>query len=355
MNVDVILGPELVADLDLVRELAEAEFAGLGVDGVVREAKDLAAALAALAGTTGAVVALPGPTPSARQLMTATGDHVARTVWLDLTATGPQPVAAGSEHHQGRELWGLTWAVRRAVHRLRRAAPRIAYGPDPEQWGELRLPGGTGPAPVAVLLHGGFWRSVWGADLMDAMAIDLADRGYAAWNLEYRRPDRHGWAATTADVAAGLAVVREFGSRLDPSRVVLFGHSAGGQLAVRAAADAPEAVALVVSQAGVLDLAEGERRGIGTGAVAAALSGDPAALVASDPLRRLPLGVPQLVVQGRTDGLDLVDTARRYARAAAEAGDRVVHLELAADHFDLIDPRSPAWAATMAAVTEIVR
>ncbi|GAA2645530.1 hypothetical protein GCM10010399_94200 [Dactylosporangium fulvum] len=66
------------------------------------------------------------------------------------------------------------------------------------------------------------------------------------------------------------------------------------------------------------------------------------------------MGVPQVVVQGRADGLDLVDMSRRYARAAAEAGDRVVHLELAADHFDVIDPRTPAWSATMAAVAEIL-
>ncbi|MET7397782.1 alpha/beta hydrolase [Dactylosporangium sp. NPDC005572] len=351
MHVDVILGPDLVADLDLVRELAEAEFAGLGVAGAVRAAPDLAAALA---DTTGAVVALPGPTASARRLMTAPGPHIPRTVWLDLTATGPQPVAAGSEHHQGREIWGVTWAVRRAVHRLRHPARRVAYGPDAEQWGELRLPAGTGPVPVAVLLHGGFWRSVWGADLMDAMAIDLAGRGFAAWNLEYRRPDRHGWAATTADVAAGLAVTGAADARIDRSRLVLFGHSAGGQLAVRAAADAPGTVAAVVSQAGVLDLTEGQRRGIGTGAVAAALRGDEAALAAADPLLRLPLGVPVVVVQGRADGLDLVDMSRRYARAALAAGDRVVRLELAADHFDVIDPRTPAWEATIDAVTKIL-
>ncbi|GAA2340542.1 alpha/beta hydrolase [Dactylosporangium salmoneum] len=351
MNVDVLVGPDLAADLDLVRELAEAEFAGLGVDGAVREAPDLAAALE---GTTGAVVALPGPTAPARRLMTEPGRHAPRTVWLDLTATGPRPVAAGSEHHQGREIWGVTWAVRRAVHRLRHPARRIAYGPDEEQWGELRLPAGTGPAPVAVLLHGGFWRSVWGADLMDAMAIDLAGRGFAAWNLEYRRPDRHGWAATTADVAAGLAFAGAADARVDPSRLVLFGHSAGGQLAVRAAADAPGAVSVVVSQAGVLDLTEGQRRGIGTGAVAGALRGDEAALAAADPLLRLPLGVPVVVVQGRADGLDLVDMSRRYGRAALAAGDRVVRLEVAADHFDVIDPRTPAWTATMDAVSEIL-
>ncbi len=75
-----------------------------------------------------------------------------------------------------------------------------------------------GPLPVAVLVHGGYWRSIWAADLMDALAVDLAQRGYAAWNLEYRRPDRHGWQATVADVAAGLDRLTGLGSPGPPPR-----------------------------------------------------------------------------------------------------------------------------------------
>jgi acetyl esterase/lipase len=206
--------------------------------------------------------------------------------------------------------------------------------------------------PVAVLVHGGYWRSVWGADLMDAIAVDLAGRGLAAWNLEYRRPDRHGWAATTADLAAGLATLARVaagGAAIDLDRVVVIGHSAGGQLALRAAADAGRVV-LAVSLAGVLDLAEGERRWIGAGAVEPALGGTRAELpevyAAADPLARLPLGVPQLVVQGRQDDLDLVDIGRRYARAALAAGDQVEYLELPGGHFSVIDPTSRIWRAT---------
>lgn len=381
LHVRVLVGPELVADPDLLQETVDAELPGLEVPGRLVTAPDPDALRGALAEAgrdgTAAVVVLPGPDPAARGLMREPGRHADRTVWCDLTRTGPVPVAGGGAHLSGRGLWGLTWAVRHAVHRVRHPARRIRYGAHPEQWGELRTPPGSGPdsapepLPVAVLVHGGYWRSAWGADLMDALAVDLAARGFAAWNLEYRRPDRHGWEATTADVAAGLAAPGRAGAEggpgaedgrwrdraLDRDRVVVIGHSAGGQLALRAAADAGR-VALAVSLAGVLDLAEGERRGMGTGAVTAALGGGPEAVpgayAAADPLARLPLGTPQLVVQGRDDDLDLVDCARRYARAARAAGDEVSYLERPGGHFAVIDPATGIWRETAARIRAAV-
>ncbi|MDQ2827153.1 MAG: alpha/beta hydrolase, partial [Actinomycetota bacterium] len=100
------------------------------------------------------------------------------------------------------------------------------------QSGELFLPGGAGPHPVVVVLHGGFWQAMFGRRLMDKVSADLAGAGWAAWNLEYRRVGMGGgWPATFDDVAAGidaLAGVRG----LDLSRVTTLGHSAGGQLAL---------------------------------------------------------------------------------------------------------------------------
>ncbi|MCG5220044.1 alpha/beta fold hydrolase [Streptosporangium soli] len=363
MRVTTVIGPGLTAGPESVGELADRESAALGVTGRVLTAPDVTALAAAL-GTAvpeEALVVLPGPEPAARELMAGTGPHTGRTVWLDLHRTGPVPVAKGSAHLYGRGLAGVTWAVRHAVHRLRVPARRIAYGGHLDQWADLRLPappgeppgdpmagpfdGRVGGPPVVVLLHGGYWRSIWGADLMDALAIDLAGRGLAVWNLEYRRPDLHGWAATTADVAAGIAAVARAGLERGP--LVLLGHSAGGQLAFRAAADEPGRVALAVSLAGVLDLVEAERRFSGAGAVEGALGGTADALpdvyAAASPITRLPLGVPQLVVQGAGDDPDLVDTARRYARAAGAAA---VHLERPGDHFAVIDPSRPVWRET---------
>src|SRR5260221_4138490 len=66
-------------------------------------------------------------------------------------------------------------------------AERIAYGAGPSQFGELWLPAGSGPVPVAILVHGGCWQASYGLDLMDPMAEDLQRQGVAGWNIEYRR------------------------------------------------------------------------------------------------------------------------------------------------------------------------
>ncbi|MFC6082621.1 alpha/beta hydrolase family protein [Sphaerisporangium aureirubrum] len=379
-NVVIVIGPGVAADPGLLRQVAETEWRALGVPGrlvVVGGPTALWDVLTAAGqDETCAVVVLHGPDVAVRPVLSRPGPHAARTVWYDTGLPGPAEVATGSVRMAGRGIWGLAWAVRHAVHRLRHPARRVPYGPAADQWAELRLPDvrGGAPVPVAVLVHGGFWRSIWGADLMDALAIDLAARGYAAWNLEYRRPDQHGWQSTTADVADGFGALTalatgsapppaagpaiEDGPPLDPERIAVVGHSAGGQLAFRLAADAG-GVALAVSLAGVLDLAEADRRRLGTGAVAGALGGTreevPWVYAAADPLTRLPLGVPQLVVQGTGDDLDMIDMSRRYAAAAQAAGDDVVHLERPGDHFDVIDPASPAWQATAAELARRLR
>jgi acetyl esterase/lipase len=347
----VVTGPGLVADLRLLTEVADREFEALGVSGRMSTVLDVPGLRTALE-FPGAAVVVPGPDPEIRSL---SGEHP-RAVWLDLTRSdaplGETEGAVPGTHIHGRGVWGLTWAIRHAVHRLRWPAKRVAYGAHPDQWAEVRLPHDvTETMPVAVLLHGGFWRSIWAADLMDALSIDLAERGFAAWNLEYRRPDLHGWAATTEDVAKGVALAAQGAS----GPVVVIGHSAGGQLALRAAADDPR-VTLVVSLAGVLDLVEGDRRHLSSGAVAAALGGSmtevPETYRRSSPLERLPLGVSQLIVQGGGDDLDLVDLGRRYARAAQESGDEVIYLEMSGDHFDVIDRASPIWRATAGVIAE---
>ena len=148
----------------------------------------------------------------------------------------------------------------------------VQYGPHPSQFFELYLPAGPGPHPVVVLIHGGFWRLPWDLDLMRPQALDLASRGYAAVNLEYRRLGEPGagWPGTCEDVADAVRALadpdRGLGPDLDPARGIgLVGHSAGGHLALwvasrlGGAARSPGGAAglpigVVVSQAGVLDL-----------------------------------------------------------------------------------------------------
>ncbi|MEQ4719240.1 alpha/beta hydrolase fold domain-containing protein [Nonomuraea sp. B19D2] len=417
----VAVGPGVVADDGLLAEIATREFTALGVSGTFVHARDAAHVLSLVSGAASAVV-LPGPSDEVRALI---GRPLGAVVWVDVERADGVVAGAGAAHLHGRGVGGLTWGIRHAVHRVRHPSRRIAYGALPDQWGELYLPGGGsggGRAPVVVLIHGGYWRSIWAADLMEPLCVDLAGRGFAVWNLEYRRPDLHGWHATTADVAAGLAALTttpvgaalpgsgpvgrdaapglaEVAASLNLGRVAVAGHSAGAQLALRAAADRARAagqgaapsgavgegarIVLAVSLAGVLDLVQGDRRWLSSGAVAAALGepapaaldrpaapggpapaadhgegpgGEAARLYAeASPLLRLPLHVRQLIVQGTADDLDLVDFSRRYARAAEESGDDVTYVEMPADHFDVINPATPIWQTTVRTIVSALR
>src|SRR5262245_1255369 len=242
-----------------------------------------------------------------------------------------------------------------------RPAPTLhAYGEGAHRFAELWAPELAGPWPVVVLIHGGFWRSQYGLDLMRPLAADLAARGVAAWNLEYRRVGHPGggWPGTVQDVAAGIDALAGADRRLRLDRVALVGHSAGGHLALWAAGPPPAggaprrvAPSAVVSLAGVADLHTGAAEGIGDGAVAAFLGAapgdEPERYLAASPLARLPIGVPQLLVHGDLDDRVPVGYSRAYALAATAAGDHAELLELpGVDHFEVIDPASGAWAAT---------
>lgn len=356
-EISVLVGPGVPADAALLEEIASREFTALGARGAVVHARDLTH-LRELVRDGEAAVVVPGPSPQARSLI---GQPLGVVTWVDIERVEKTSAGDGFRHIQGRGVAGLAWGIRHAFHRLHHPpARRVPYGDGlPDQWAELYLPTTrAGTVPVVALVHGGYWRSIWEADLMEALCADLAGRGLAVWNLEYRRPDRHGWAATVADVAAGLAAVEGADPSLDLDRIAVAGHSAGGQLALRAVADGARA-RLAVSLAGVLDLVQGDRRGLGTGAVAAALgrpyAGDDAPdelYAASSPLHRVPIGVPQLIVQGTADDLDLLDSGRRHAAAARAAGDDVTYLEMAGNHFDVIQPGTPIWQATAQAITD---
>lgn len=240
----------------------------------------------------------------------------------------------------------------------------VRYGEHPDQVANLHLPAGaTERCPVVVLLHGGFWRDQWDRTLMTPLARDLAARGVAAWNVEYRRvgQDGGGWPGTLHDVAAAVDALVDV-PQIDATCVVVVGHSAGGHLALWAAArrrlppGVPGAAPRVepvgaVAQAGVCDLARGALDGIGGGAVPAFMGGPPEQVpdryASASASALLPLGVRQLLVHGTRDDVVPVSQSSRYAEAARTEGDRVVLVELDADHFDVIDPEHEAWATVI--------
>ncbi|NOY55486.1 MAG: alpha/beta hydrolase [Actinobacteria bacterium] len=241
-----------------------------------------------------------------------------------------------------------------------RVPPKVlAYGERPDQVGDLRLPEGPGPHPIAVLVHGGFWRRQWTRDLMDGLAADLTKRGFATWNIEYRRVgEGGGWPATVLDVARGIDHVALLDAAIDRTRVVVIGHSAGGHLALASSARTDAVTpALLVSLAGITDLAAALRDGLGSGAVATFM-GDATsqtAVAQASPAAMLPLGIRQLVVHGTDDDDVPVDYGRRYVDSARAAGEDVRYLELASvGHASLIDEQSPHWSDIAGLLVEML-
>jgi acetyl esterase/lipase len=212
--------------------------------------------------------------------------------------------------------------------------PRVLrYGDHPSQFCELYEV--AEPAGVAVLVHGGFWRARFGLDLEWALADDLVARGWAVWNIEYRRlGEGGGWPETYDDVRAAIEALP-----LRTERVVAIGHSAGGHLAVRAAADVP--LSGVVSQAGALDLYELWRRGTSDHVVRQFLGGSPDEVpdsyAAATPR---PPAVPLLLVHGALDEDVPVEISERYG-----AGDLVVIED--EGHMEHLDPGSKCWRAVI--------
>lgn len=234
------------------------------------------------------------------------------------------------------------------------AVRRVRYGPAPDQWGELRLPASASePVPVVVLVHGGFWRRAWRADLMNALAVRLTGHGLATWNVEYRRSGMRGGgypgtlddAAAAADALAAVAAT----APVDARRWVAAGHSAGGQLALVAARRAAVRPRGAVVLAGVCDLVAAAAAGLGDGAAQALMGGAPEDLPAAyrdaSPIEHLPLGVPQLLVHGTRDHAVPVSMSSLHARRAQAAGDEVdLAILPGTGHAELIDPQTPVWS-----------
>ncbi len=259
------------------------------------------------------------------------------------------------------------------------------YGPHPAQFGELWLPDSTRrtgarpnrarpngathdgpPLGTVVIIHGGFWRARYDLILGRPLAADLAARGYAAWNLEYRRAlAGGGWPGTFEDVAAGIDLLATLA--VDTTQVIAVGHSAGGHLAAWAAGraklppgapGAPGAnfvpLAGVIAQAGVLALADCARERVGETAATDLMGGGPDARPVeyrlADPIAAVPVRAPVLCLHSRGDDAVPFSYSERYVAAARAAGGRAGLVELSGDHFTLIDPAAPDWAAVIAAL-----
>ncbi|MEU2895053.1 MULTISPECIES: alpha/beta hydrolase [unclassified Streptomyces] len=260
-----------------------------------------------------------------------------------------------------------------------------AYGDGPDQLIDFYAPrgtGGPGPAPVVVVLHGGAWRAPYDRRHISPFAAFLAGRGFAVASVEYRRgageqgggdPVAGRWPDTFDDVAAALdalpALVRRHLPQADARRVVLTGHSAGGHLALWAAArhllpadavwrtDRPAPLRGVVALAPIADFAVADKLGVCGGAVRQLLGGDDGFAERrpyADPVLLLPTGIATTLVQGRADADVPQAVAESYAEAAAKAGE-VVGVTLLEDvgHFPLIDPVADACAVVAEEIAQL--
>lgn len=243
----------------------------------------------------------------------------------------------------------------------------VAYGDHPDQIADLRRPSRPGPArPLVVVVHGGFWRAEYDRRHTGPLATALAALGHPVAQLEYRRTGQPGggWPATLTDVLTGVTELPRLAAEalpggMAPGPPILVGHSAGGHLALYAAAATPDAVGAVLALAPVSNLAEAYQLDLDSGAVAALLGGGPTEVpdryAACDPQALVPIASRSVIVHGALDQQVPVSMSREFVAAALAAGSDVRLVELAdCEHFGLIDPTSAAWPEVATALRSLL-
>jgi acetyl esterase/lipase len=261
-------------------------------------------------------------------------------------------------------------------------ARRIAYGSDPLQFGELRLPSKKGRRPVAIVIHGGCWLSKLGNMDQRAVAMDnmrplsaaLTDSGIATWNIEYRRLGHQGggWPGTFRDVANAADFLRTIAQdhQLDLTRVISIGHSAGGLLAMWLAARPkiptksdlyikdPMRLTGVMNLDGPADLIAAlpiQQSICGRPVVTDLIGGSPADRPEryrdASPVELLPFAARQEFFAGRM----FAPYVAPYETAVRRSGDRLRTTVLAdAGHFVFIDPKSDVWPQVQKGVRRLL-
>ena len=254
------------------------------------------------------------------------------------------------------------------------ADARVPHGDDPLQFADIRLPAGAGPHPCVIVVHGGFWRNAYSLEHIGHLCAAFADAGVASWSLEYRRVGDAGggWPGTFTDVVAGSRYLFDHVARLgiDPGRVAVTGHSAGGHLAAWLAslgsvplaseiAAEPLPLRGAVPLAGLLDLRETFALGLSSGAVGLLIGETPddapERYAAASPIALTPPAVPVVAIHGEADDVVPFAFSEAYVAAMNGAGGVATLQALAGmGHFEPIDPESEAWPVVRDAVRSMV-
>ncbi len=232
---------------------------------------------------------------------------------------------------------------------------RVAYGPHPSNFYDLRLPVERHPRAVAIVIHGGFWRARFDLSHAADLCAALTSAGLATANLEYRRVGEEGggWPGTFDDIRAGIGAIL---SRFAGLRTVVLGHSAGGHLALWAAGEF-DGLSGVIALAPVACLRSAWSLHLSDDAVAEFLGGSPGLVPyrydSACPSGR-PSVVPRILIHGLEDTDVPVSISREFAAARKGDAGRVELVELpGAGHFDVIDPQSAAWPVVLSTIDRI--
>ena len=237
------------------------------------------------------------------------------------------------------------------------ADAKLSYGSDPRQFGELRVPHTGGGHPVAIVLHGGFWRNQFNLSYMGHLCESLRAAGIATWNLEFRSigDPGGGWPGTCQDVALGarhLRVIAE-AHHLDLTRTVALGHSAGGHLALWLASKRNPKLLAAIGLGAVADLQRALDLKLSNTVVEQFLNGGH--IAEADPMRLLPLHTKLRLFHGKSDETVPIGIAERFIEAARAAGDDARLIPLESGHFEPIDPATAQWAAVKDEIARIVK
>lgn len=241
------------------------------------------------------------------------------------------------------------------------ADARLRYGDDEFQFGDLRLPKGAGPFATAMFIHGGFWRARYDLKHASFLCAALSKVGFVTWNLEYRRVGNQGggWPGSFEDVTAGYQFLRQLARKypIDTKRILVLGHSAGGQLALALAAH-HNSMRAVVSLAGVVNLRRAWDLHLSNDAVAEFLGGDPQRVPdhyhEASPAE-LEIHCKQLLIHGTEDDIVPVQMSRDYAKQKLEKRESASLLEIPKiGHFEIVDPQSAIWPRVEKALSSLV-
>jgi acetyl esterase/lipase len=239
---------------------------------------------------------------------------------------------------------------------------RINYGPGELHFAELTIPESKGPHPVAIVIHGGFWRALYGLDYIRPACDALTAGGIATWNIEYRRIGQAGggWPGTFDDVSDAADHLQSSAAQfnLDLNRVIAMGHSAGGHLALWLGTR-KKWLRGVISLAGVADLRRAWELKLSNTVVAEFLGGSPNEVPDrykfASPIEQLPLGLPQRLFHGTLDDSVPFEISRRYVDAAKRLGDDADLITLEnAGHFELVDPRTKEFGMVLDAALSVI-